>query len=113
MEDWDTVEGLWQTEERQGKGGGMHQDPGVGRGRLEIRVVPADDRGLFLCVTEPCLCPVGVRNAAVLGDRGPLCGPYVTPGCLGAAHSVEASNGTLPAGVKGEQKSSTSFPTHT
>lgn len=70
----------------------MHQDPGVGRGRLEIRVVPADDRGLFLCVTEPCLCPVGVRNAAVLGDRGPLCGPL--------CHSRVSRSCTQRRGVK-------------
>lgn len=75
-------------EERQGKGGGMHQELRGGRGRLEIRVVQVYDRGLFLCATEPCLCPVLVRNAAVLGDRGPLCGPDVTTGCLEAAPSA-------------------------
>lgn len=84
----------------------MHQHLRVGRGRLEIRVVQVYDRGLFLCATEPCLCAVGVRNAAVPGDRGPLCGPYVTTGCLQAAHSAEASIGTLPARVKDEQQSS-------
>lgn len=36
----------------------MHQDLRVGRGRLEIRVVRVYDRGLFLCATELCLCPV-------------------------------------------------------
>lgn len=45
------------------------------------------------------MCPVWLRNAAVLGDRGALCGPYVTTGCLEAAHRAGASNGTLPTCV--------------
>lgn len=40
-----------------------------------------------------------MRNAAVLGDRGALCGPYVTTGCLEAAHRAGASDGTLPTWV--------------
>lgn len=55
----------------------------------------AYDRGLFLW-TEQCLCHVWLRNAAVLGDRGALWGPYVTPGCLEAAHRGGVSNGTQP-----------------
>ena len=52
-EDWhygpNTVKGLWQNEERQGKSGGMHQDLRAGRrgGGLQIGVVSAYDRGLF------------------------------------------------------------------
>lgn len=64
------------------------------------------DRGLFQCVTEPCLCPVCLRNAAVPGDRGALCGPYVTTGCLEAAHNAEASDGTPPTRTTDGQKSS-------
>lgn len=40
------------------------------------------------------MCPVWLRNAAVPGDRGALCGPYVTTGCLGAAHRAGASDST-------------------
>lgn len=69
----------------------------------------AYDRGLFLW-TEQCLCHVWLRNAAVLGDRGALCGPYVTTGCLEAAHRGGVSNGTQPtymtvtSGGKHDQK---------
>lgn len=42
-----------------------------------------------------------------------MCGPYVTAGCLEAAHSTEASNGRLPTRVKDEQKSSRTASPHT
>lgn len=45
------------------------------------------------------MCPAWLRNAAVLGDRGALCRPYVITGCLEAAHRAGASNGTLPTCV--------------
>lgn len=54
---------------------------------------------VFLHLTEQCLCPVWLRNAAVPTDRGALCGPYVTTGCLEAAHRAGASDGTLPTCV--------------
>lgn len=77
----------------------MHQDLRAREGRLEIGVVSVYDRGLFLHLTEQGLCPVWLRNAAVRGDRGALCGPYVTTGCLEAAHRAGASDGTLPTCV--------------
>lgn len=50
------------------------------------------------------MCPVWLRNAAVLGDRGALCGPYVTTGCLEAAHIADPSNGTLTTRTMGDEK---------
>lgn len=63
VEDWhygpNTVRGLCQDEERQGKGGGMHQDLRAEKGRLEIGVESAYDRGLF-CVAQSAVCvPLG------------------------------------------------------
>lgn len=54
---------------------------------------------VFLHLTEQCLYPVWLRNAAVQGDRGALCAPYVTPGCLEAATRACKSDSTLPTCV--------------
>lgn len=81
-------------------GAGWWHAPGFksGEGCVQIVVVSVWQRS-FLRLTEPCLCPVWLRNAGVLGDRRALCGPYFTAGCLEAAHRAAATHSTAASCV--------------